>query len=250
MSIRSTCKVSGDVAILTNQDFVLFSTVLQNEGQIVSNTKLSGSVIDVAQRYINNSGWEVVTYPRGGLLFFNVPLATNTQYEQYGFSTITGAGFKFSGLNAITWGLYNQRLYFGGNGAVYLFDEGSEDNGTFINCKAQTAYNNLGSPAEKIINSYRNTIKIDGSATVNSIVNFDYGRTLTRQTNSVEASGSVWDVAEWDTSEWSSENETQNKLVYASGQGVDLSMRIEANLKGQQLSWYRTDYSVNVNNIL
>jgi hypothetical protein len=250
MSIRSTCKVSGDVAILTNQDFVLFSTVLQNEGQIVSNTKLSGAVIDVAQKYINNSGWEVVTYPRGGLLFFNVPFATNTQYEQYGFSTITGAAFKFSGLNAITWGLYNQRLYFGGNGAVYLFDEGSEDNGTFINCKAQTAYNNLGSPAEKIINSYRNTIKIDGSATVNSIVNFDYGRTLTRQTNSVEASGSIWDVAEWDTSEWSSENETQNKLVYASGQGVDLSMRIEANLKGQQLSWYRTDYSVNVNNIL
>jgi len=101
-----------------------------------------------------------------------------------------------------------------------------------------------------LINNTRNTIKIDGSAIINSIVNFDYGRTESKQTNSVEASGSIWDEAEWDIAEWSSENETQNKLVYSSGQGVDLSMRIEANLKGQQLSWYRTDYSVNVSNII
>jgi len=250
MSIRSTTKVAGDVALLTNQDFVLFSTVLQNEGQATQQTKLSGAVLEVAQDYINNNGWEVISYPRGALLFFNVPVATNTKYIQYGFNTITGAGWKFTGLNAITWGLYNQKLYFGGNGKVYLFDDGLEDNGTYINCKAQTAYNNLGSPAEKIVNSYRNTIKIDGSAIINSIVNFDYGRTESKQTNSVEANGSIWDEAEWDIAEWSSENETQNKLVYSSGQGVDLSMRIEANLKGQQLSWYRTDYSVNVSNII
>jgi len=129
-------------------------------------------------------------------------------------------------------------------------DNGFSDNNNYINCKVQTAYNNLGSPQEKTLNSYRNTFKIDGSAVVNAIVNFDYGKNSSKQSNSLEALGSLWDEAVWDEAEWSIEDQTQNKLVYSSGQGVELSMRIEANLKGQQLSWYRTDYSVNINNIL
>lgn len=250
ISIRSTMKVAGDVAILTNQDFILFSTALQNEGQTTQNTKLSGAVLSSMQNYSSNYGWEVVSYPKKALLFFNVPVSTNSTYYQYGFNTITGAGFKFTGLNAFTWGLYNDDLYFGGNGKVYKADTSTDDNGNYIPVKAQNAYSNLGSPAEKTINSYRNTLKVDGSAVVNSIVNFDYDRTSSKQTNSIQASGSLWDVALWDVAEWSPENQTQNKLVYSSGQGVDVSMRIEANLKGQQLSWYRTDYSVNINNIL
>jgi hypothetical protein len=35
-----------------------------------------------------------------------------------------------------------------------------------------------------------------------------------------------------------------------SGEGVALGMKIFVALNGQQLSWYRTDYSVTVNNIL
>ena len=250
MSIRSTVKVAGDVAIITNQDFILFSTALGNEGQQTQNTKLSGAVQLATRNYSSNYGWEVISYPKKALLFFNVPVATNQTYEQYGFNTITGAGFKFTGLNAITWGVYNEDLYFGGNGKVYKADNGLEDNGSYIICKAQSAYNNLGSPAEKIVNGYRNTFRVDGSATINTIVNFDYAKNSSQQSNSIEAIGSEWDIAEWDIAEWSSENQTQNKLIYSSGQGVDVSMRIEANLKGQQLSWYRTDYSVNVNNIL
>lgn len=250
MSIRSTMKIAGDVAVLTNQDFILFSTALQNEGQQTQNTKLSGAVLQATQTYGGNYGWEVVSYTKRALLFFNVPIATNQTYHQYGFNTITGASFKFTGLNAFTWGIYDNDLYFGGAGAVYKADTGGDDNGDYIYTKAQSAYSNLGSPAEKTINAYRNTLKVDGSAIVNSAVNFDYDRSSSKQTNSVEAIGAEWDVAEWDVAEWSPENQTQNKLVYSSGQGVDISMRIEANLKGQQLSWYRTDYSVNINNIL
>lgn len=250
ISIRSSIKVAGDVAILTNQDFILFSTALQNEGQTTQNTKLSGVISELIQNYENNYGWQVVSYPKKGLIFFNVPISTNTEYHQYGFNTITSAAFKFTGMNGICWGLYNNNLYFGGINKVYKADSGYTDNGNYIFCKAQTAYNNLGSSEEKIVNSYRNTLKADGTVIINSIVNFDYGKNFSKQTNSIEAQGAEWDVAEWDVADWSSENQTQNKLVYSSGQGVDVSMKIETNLKGQQVSWYRTDYSVNVNNIL
>jgi len=250
MSIRSSMKVAGDVAILTKQDFILFSTALQNEGQSVQSTKLSGAVLNVVNKFANNYGWEVVSYPKKALLFFNVPVATNSVYEQYGFNTITGAGFKFTGMNANTWALYNDDLFFGANGKVFKADTGSSDNGNYIVCKAQGAYNNLGSPAEKIVNSYRNTIKLDGFATLNSVVNFDYSEKFAKQTSSYNGIGAIWNEAIWNEAKWSPENQTQNKLIYSSGQGVDLSMRIEINLKGQNISWYRTDYSVNVNNII
>lgn len=250
MSIRSSMKTAGDVAILTKQDFILFSTALQNEGQLVQSTKLSGVVLDVVNKFANNYGWEVVSYPKKALLFFNVPIATNSTYEQYGFNTITGAAFKFTGMNAFTWALYDDDLFFGSNGKVFKADTGQADNGNYIVCKAQSAYNNLGSPAEKIVNSYRNTIKLDSSATLNSIVNFDYSENSSRQTTSFTGIGAKWDESAWDVTAWSPENQIQNKLIYASGQGVDLSMRIEINIKGQNISWYRTDYSVNVNNTI
>jgi hypothetical protein len=250
MSIRSSMKTAGDVAILTKQDFILFSTALQNEGQSVQSTKLSGVVLDVVNKFANNYGWEVVSYPKKALLFFNVPIATNSTYEQYGFNTITGAAFKFTGMNAFTWALYDDDLFFGSNGKVFKADTGQTDNGNYIVCKAQSAYNNLGSPAEKIANSYRNTIKLDSSATLSSIINFDYSENSSRQTNSFTGIGEKWDENAWDVTAWSPENQIQNKLIYASGQGVDLSMRIEINIKGQNISWYRTDYSVNVNNTI
>ena len=49
---------------------------------------------------------------------------------------------------------------------------------------------------------------------------------------------------------WSPEGLTRNELIFSSGQGVDLGMRIKVILNGQQLFWYRTDYSVSLTNIL
>jgi hypothetical protein len=213
MSIRSSMKTAGDVAILTKQDFILFSTALQNEGQSVQSTKLSGAVLEVVNKFANNYGWEVVSYPKKALLFFNVPIATNSIYEQYGFNTITGAAFKFTGMNAFTWALYNDDLFFGSNGKVFQADTGETDNGDYIICKAQGAYNNLGSPAEKILNSYRNIIKLDGSATLNSVVNFDYSQNFLRNTYSFAGAGVEWDNNFWDEIFWSPENQTQNKLI-------------------------------------
>lgn len=250
LSVRSARKIGGDVLILTNQDFVYFSEVAQNDSEITSQSKLSGAAVSSAQSYGANYGWEIAVYPKGAWLLINVPVATNQTYHQYVVNTITGAATKFTGMNASTWGLFKDSLYFGGNGQVFQADSGFNDNGNYINCKVQSAYGNLGSPNDKTLNSFRNTIKTDGSVVVNSIVNFDYGRNQTKQTNSSVAQGYAWDTFLWDTTPWSPENYGRNDLIYSSGQGVDLSMRIETSLKGQQLSWYRTDYSVSVNNNL
>lgn len=251
VAIRGAKKVAGDVVIITDQDFVFFSEVFKNDGAVTQRGKLSGAALKAVNDYSSNYGWEVALYPKGGWLLFNVPVATNSTYHQYVVNTITGAATKFIGMNASTWGMYNNNLYFGGSGKVYKADDGYSDDEEFIVCDVQAAYSNLGSPQEKTVNAFRNTIKADGSVAINTIVNFDYGKEQSSQnTTSTAASGSFWDVSFWDVAMWSPEGLTRNDLVYSSGQGVDVGMRLKTSLSGQQLNWYRTDYSVTVSNIL
>ena len=251
IAVRGIKKVAGDVVIITDQDFVFFSQVFRAGGAILAQTKLSGAAVEAVQNYRSNYGWEVELYPQastGSWLLFNVPVATNTTYKQYGINTITGAAFELNGLNARTWGVFNDELYFGESTKVMKADDGLSDNGDFIVCDCQAAFTELGSPVEKTINSFRNTIKTDGNVVLNTTVSFDYGARSTTQDVSSVSSGTPWG-SPWG-SPWSPSSVTRNELVVSSGAGVALGMRINASLSGQQLSWFRTDYSVNVSNII
>jgi hypothetical protein len=250
LAIRGAKKVAGDVFIITDQDVLPFSTIFKGDGAVSAQSKLSGAIIKAANLYSANYGWEVELYPKGGWLLFNVPVATNVTYIQYIINTITGAATKFTGMNARTWGIYNDKLYFGENGEVFLADNGFDDNGNFIQCDVSSAFSNLGSPLQKTINSFRNTVQADGNVVFNTTVSFDYGLLSTTQTTSTTSSGTQWDTAQWDTFQWADENTTKNDLVLSSGSGVDVSMRMKVSLKGQQVFWFRTDYSFSLNNIV
>ena len=251
IAVRGIKKVAGDVVIITDQDFVFFSQVFKAGGAILSQTKLSGAAVEAVQNYRSNYGWEVVLYPQastGSWLLFNVPIATNTTYKQYGINTITGAAFEISNWNARTFGIYNNDLYFGESTKVMKADDSLSDNGNFIPCDVQAAFTDLGSPAEKTVNSFRNTIKVDGNVVLNTTVSFDYGQRSTTNTSSSVSSGTPWG-SPWG-SPWSPSNQSRSELIISSGEGVALGMRINTSLSGQQLSWFRTDYSVNVSNII
>ncbi len=249
IAIRGAAKVAGDVAIITNQDFIFVSQVFQSGGAKLLETKLSGAAIQEVNNFGSNYGWEVALYPRGsagGWLIFNVPRATGETYVQYIINTITGAACKFTGMNARTWGTFDDKLYFGESGKIMQADDGLDDNGNFIECDTQAAYHDFESPAEKVLNAFKNTIKVDGNVDLNTLVNFDYKTKLASQTSSATSAGTAWDSVQWDSSFWSPENQTQSNYVISSGQGVALGMRIKVSLKGQQLFWFRTDYSLNL----
>jgi hypothetical protein len=251
IAVRGIKKVAGDVVIITDQDFVFFSQVFQAGGAVLSQTKLSGAAVESVQNYRSNYGWEIELYPQastGSWLLFNVPVSTNVKYKQYGINTITGAAFELSNWNARTFGVYNDELYFGESTKVMKADDGLNDNGNFIPCDVQAAFTDLGSPAEKTVNSFRNTIKVDGNVVLNTTVSFDYGQRSTTNTSSSVSSGTPWG-SPWG-SPWSPSSQSRSELIISSGEGVALGMRINTSLSGQQLSWFRTDYSVNVSNII
>jgi hypothetical protein len=251
IAVRGIKKVAGDVVVITDQDFIFFSQVFKAGGAVLSQTKLSGAAVNSVQSYRANYGWEVELYPQastGSWLIFNIPVATNATYKQYGINTITGAAFELSNWNARTFGVYDNELYFGESTKVMKADDTLSDNGNNIPCDVQAAFTDLGSPAEKTVNSFRNSIKVDGNVVLNTTVSFDYGQRSTTQTSSSTSSGTPWG-SPWG-SPWSPVSATRNELIISSGEGVALGMRINVDLNGQQLSWFRTDYSVNVSNII
>lgn len=253
ISVRGIKKVAGDVAIQTDQGFIFFSQVFKSGGIVISRTKLSGAAIEAVQNFRTNYGWEVSFFPKastGSWLVFNVPVLTNITYKQFVINTVTGAATEFNGLNARTWGNYNNDFYFGESGKVMKADDGLSDNGDDIVCDTQAAFSELGSPQGKVLNSFRNVIKVDGNVVLNTTISFDYGQSLVSQDVSTTSLGTQWDVAQWDSFQWAPENQTKSSLVLSSGEGVALGMRIKTALNGQQIEWFRTDYSVNLTNIL
>ena len=248
LSVRGSEKIAGDVILMTDNDFVFFNKVFKNEGAVTSRSKLSGAILTAIQNYKGNFGFEVINYPQGGYLLFNIPLVTNNTYNQYIINTVTGASCKFTGWNGNTFSLFNSDLYFGGNGAVYKANTGFDDNDSEINCFVRGAYVDFQTSQEKRVNYFINTIKSDGETDITATVNFDYGEREIEEEAIVTRVGSYWDVSYWDVALWSPENVIDRTKIYSSGQGTAISMGLRIGIKGQQLKWYRTDYNITLTN--
>lgn len=242
VSIRGVAKFAGDVYVMTQGDFVSLTQLLQLGNTASGVSKLSGAAASAVRSYGSNYGWQAVIYPRGNMALFNIPVAEGVTYHQYGFNTITGAPFKFTGQNARCWGVFNNRLYFGGNTKVYLADEGYNDDGIFIDVDAQDAFTFLGGPLNKRVTGVSPVLDRDGNVALNIGVAYDYGSAVVSQEVSTETTGLTWDDFYWDDEYWSPEDTNATDNYSISGAGKAVSIRIKASLKGQQLTWYRTDY--------
>ena len=241
---RAIVKIASDVAIVNNGDFVLFSEVFRKGGLVSSSSKLSGAIKDAARTKGNLFGWQVVDYQRGAMLIINVPTSTNSKYEQYIVSTLTGAAARFTGINARCWAVHDKDLYFGGDTIIHLADSGFKDGSSEIKVDAQQAYSTLGVPSSKTLNTIDPVHTADGNVTVDVDMGYDFGRSILAQTISSESTGTPWG-SDWG-SVWSPEAITRTQSYLSSGQGTYVSIRLKSSFLGQQMAWYSTYYNFNI----
>lgn len=245
---RAITKIASDMMIVNNGDFVLFSEVFKKGGLVGASTKLSGAIANATLNYGSNFGWQALEYQRGNLLIINVPIATNSIYEQYIVNTITGAAARFTNIAARVWAVHDKVLYFGGSTILYKADSGLKDDTIAIKVDAQQAYSLLGVQSIKTINTIDPVHTAEGSVTVNVDMGYDFGRSILSQTISSATTGTAWGSL-WDVSEWSPEIITRTENYLSSGQGTYVSPRLKTSLIGQQLAWYSTYYNFSVNAI-
>lgn len=245
---RCTMKVGGDLIVITKDGFVPLNGVLatgrvSNKGAV--SDKIRGAVKTAAQSYGDSYGWQAILYPRGNYAFVNIPITTNTTYHQYVMNTITGAWCRFKGMDARSWGVYDDRLYFGGNGIVYLADNGASDGGSDIQGDAQTAFTYLRNRSrQKQLTTVQPVMSSEGSLPIAASSATDFATpAINYNTSSFTGNGTQWDTAQWDTFEWGGGDGTiVNEWISAGGIGYNFSLRVRVAVSAQAVKWYSTNY--------
>ncbi len=247
LSIRGAIKLGGDLVVITRDGYEPLKGVIEKARLGTSgliSDQINPAVTEAAQAYGGNYGWEAFHYPQGNMLIFNIPLATNTTYNQHVFNTNTGKPCRFKNINARCWGLYNDNAYFGGNGSVYKFDDGYDDNGSTIDADCVAAVTYLGSKAQqKLLTGVQVTTSSDGEVSIAVKTEADFKLPTVAYSTEVFTGGSSdWDTADWDTAEWSGGNQITNDWVGMGAFGYNFRTRVRLRAKGQLVKWYSINY--------
>lgn len=244
LGVRGLVKIGADLLVITVDGYHPLSKILADERVNDKNAlsdKIRKAVLAATREYSANFGWQAIHYPLGNMAIFNVPLSSSI-FNQHVVNTQTGAWCKFTGMNARTWGMFNDRLYFGGSGVIYKADNGTADNSAAINASAQTAWTYLGSreKQKKFVNM-RPLLRTNGATVFNVGIGVDFGKIMVSPTESQGATvvtpwGSPWG------SPWSGEDIIAPDWLGADGIGHNVSARIDVVTALRSVSWYSTQY--------
>ena len=213
----------------------------------VMSSKIARTVKDAVTNYGDNFGWQVVFYPEGNYLLFNVPVVEGEQYIQHVMNTRNGNWTTFTGWQSTCYVVHDKKLYFGTpDGKIQLADFGPNDGGVAIRCEATPAYNYLGNSEQKKL--FTAVTMITNHPTPQAISVTGVGDFKEVRTSELliadEPTGSEWDIAEWDTASWAAPaNQEVNQPAKPirrplQGQGWALTLSVSQATAQQQVYWW------------
>lgn len=243
---RPCTKFSGDLLIICQDGLYPMSGALQSSRtnpRVALTDKIQAATSDAVDIYGGNFGWQVMQFPRVNMIVLNVPVAVGQQ-QQFVMNTITKNWAQFTGWNANCWELYQDDLYFGGNGVVAQAWDGLSDAGTSINFDALQAFNYFKEPGvQKRFTMIRPTIQTNGAPGILASLNIDFDTTnYSAPISFSPITAAVWDSAIWDTSTWGGgltvSQLWQSVAVYP---GRCAGVRLTGSSQGIQVNWASTD---------
>ena len=244
---RCMIKVGADIIVITEDGFSQLSRFLaaaRSSDRAAQSDKISGAVNDAVRDYRSLFGWQPVFYPLGDMMLFNIPMA-NGAYHQYVSHTASGAWCKFTGWNARCFEVFDNELYFGGSGAVYKADTGTDDNGSAIETQVLTAYSYFGNRG--LVKRYamvRPNLFIEGSVTATLHIETDFAEEPTNESvpTFTEASGTAWDEGSWDEFEWGDTGATNRNWQTIEGVGTCARLHLETSSSSGAVYWSASDW--------
>lgn len=239
LSNRAACNVGPELIVLTYDGLVQFSKLL-SMGRSTPDTQLSDKIgikfSEAVQDFGVLFGWEILLYPNGNLIVANVPAVTSTTQYQYCMQTVSKGWCRFTGWNANTFCVFNNDLYFGGNGIVYKAMSGRSDDGANINGDLQTAFNYCGSrSSNKSFEMIRPIIFTDGVIGPAIALETDFQSYNPDSVPTFSGSGgTLWDTALWDTFLWAATPVLQSNWIGVTGLGYSASIRMQVSTNALQ----------------
>lgn len=242
LDIRGAEKVGAQIVLLTDNDIVYLPSAFDKPSPPAS--KLKGALELAGPTYRANTGWQTLYYPRRNMLLLNIPISS-TQFEQYVVNLETGAPARFINQDARAWGLFDDDIYFGTtDGRVMMADTDSDDDGGNIECDARQAWNDLGSPMNKKVESFRTVFSGTSSFAAGAEIAYDFNNEAVSRVVTTGGSGTPWG-SPWGSA-WSSATGIIDDWTLGEGIGQVISVQVSIGVEGERPVWYRTDLMISI----
>lgn len=243
---RCMIKVGGDLIVMTDDGFSQLSRFLagaRTSDRAAMSDKIHSAVEAAVTHGRDRFGWQPFFYPAGDMIGFNIPRNTGDTHQYVSHST-TGAWCKFTSLNGLCWEVHDNKLYFGGDGAVYQADTGYDDNGAEITATAKTAFSYFGDRGRaKRFAMVRPNFEVDGVITVAMKVNVDFATGLPDTSPSfTPGTGAEWDVAEWDAEYWADATVVTRDWQAVEGIGHTAAVTLRTVSSNGSIAWNAIDW--------
>jgi len=245
---RFFVKAGSDLVLITQDGFVPLSSILsidRSQAELAAvSQQISKAVNDAVRSYKDVFGWQPILYPKGQMLIFNVPISPTTMY-QYTFNTITGSPCRFTGINSLCYGLLNDNMYWGGDGVVYKFDDGTSDDGTSISADGAQAFSYFKSPSQnKIFKLVEPIFESDGNPNAAIDMNVDFQvKTPTGVAQSSPVRSGIWGVSHWGVGIWGTAAQIYQGWRGVRGSGRSGAIRIRVETTTARPSWISTNFT-------
>ena len=242
---RCFVKYAGDLALICNDGVFPMSAALQSSRlnpRVALSDKIMFAVSEAITNYGANFGWQLIPYPNKNMLILNVPISEGSAQQQYVMNTITQAWCNFTGWQANCWELWQDDIYFGGDGYVGKAWNTNSDNGVDIVGDGLQAFSYFGSKAQKRFTMMRPVIYTDGASTVSAGINLDYdiNDTTTPIAFSPPTAG-LWGTGIWGSSAWGSSLSVSLVWQGVRGVGFAAAPHFKASSNTNQVQWVSTD---------
>lgn len=244
---RPLVKLGPDLIVITSDGYIplrQFLRIGRSQTNLAISDTISGAVSDAVRDFGANFGWQAVLYPRANWLLFNVPRVENGQADQHVMNTLTGAWSRFTGMNASSWAVHDDLVYFGGTGGVvFLADDAASDNGSSIIGDAQSAYVYFGGRAVlKRFTNFRPVLSSDATVNVSMGLGVDFQDAVgVNAVQSIASAGTLWNTELWDTFLWAGGQTVQKGWQSAAEIGTAAAVRIKTETDNQSIRWFSTD---------
>lgn len=247
---KNCCEMVGaDIIILTENGYLPLSRVLSDLR--ANRTSISSLINPIVRGRNFDNSWEIHFYSKKGWLIINAPsLLSGYSHEQHVLNMNTNAWCRFVGMDAQSWCVLFDKIYFCNAYGIFQADTGVTDDGNWITFLIQKAYSNFGVSDKKQLMRIVPRFSSYAENVVYKRINSDFREGENRVILSQDNYGysSYWDTSIWDVNFWSDEYTaytTRSSVVSKTGAFISVGYYGRAK---NELTFYSTGLMLKVCN--
>jgi len=246
-------KFGGDLLVLCETGlFPLAKGLLSSaiNRQAARTDKVQLLVSQEISSYFNEYGWTVTVYPDQNMLILNIPKSSG--HYQLAQNTITDAWTIFDGMDADSWVVLGNELFFGGDGVVCKAWNGYLDNTSAIIADGLQAFSYFGSTTQdKLFTMVRPTVMTSGTPSILYTLNTNFDpQPATGTLTYTPPTGMVWGSMVWGSMVWGGSLETFSAWQTVGDMGYSGALRLTCQTNGSEVHWVASDYLYRLGGVL